>query len=77
VILKIWQFFLRKIISKKINLIIEIFAIALLPRHTRKGAKQLILFLFYFIFVAKIRRKVPHENIYGKASVLENFQKKN
>jgi hypothetical protein len=26
--------------------------------------------------LAKIRRKVPHENIHGKASVLENFQKK-
>jgi len=26
--------------------------------------------------VAKICRKVPHENIYGEASVLENFQKK-
>jgi hypothetical protein len=27
--------------------------------------------------VAKICRKVPHENIHGEASVLENFQKKN
>jgi hypothetical protein len=26
--------------------------------------------------VAKIRQKVPHENIQGEASVLENFPKK-
>jgi hypothetical protein len=26
--------------------------------------------------VAKIRQKVPHENIHGEASVLENIQKK-
>jgi hypothetical protein len=46
-------------------------------RDTHKGATQLILFLFFYFFVAKIRRKVPHENIHGEASVLENFQKKN
>jgi hypothetical protein len=26
--------------------------------------------------VTKICSKVPHENIYGEASILENFQKK-
>jgi hypothetical protein len=40
--------------------------------HTkRRKAAYFILF-----FVAKIRQKVPHENIHGEASVLENFQKK-
>jgi hypothetical protein len=46
-------------------------------RDTHKGAKQLILFLFIIFFVVKICRKVPHENIHGEASVLENFKKKN
>jgi hypothetical protein len=47
------------------------------PRQTHKGVKQLVLFLFYLFFVKKIRWKVPHENIHGEASILENFQKKN
>jgi hypothetical protein len=46
-------------------------------RHTHKGATQLIFLIFFNFFVAKIRRKVPHESIHGEASVLEIFQKKN
>jgi hypothetical protein len=30
----------------------------------------------FIFFVAKIRQKVPHENIHGEVSVLENFQNK-
>jgi hypothetical protein len=42
-------------------------------RHTQKRkATNFILFL-----VAKIRRKVPHENIHGEASILKKFQKEN
>ncbi len=40
--------------------------------HTQRH-KATNLFLF---FVAKICRKVPHENIHGETSVLENFPKK-
>jgi hypothetical protein len=45
-------------------------------KDTKKNTKQLILILFFNFFVAKIRQKVPHENIHGEASVLQNFQKK-
>jgi hypothetical protein len=45
-------------------------------RHTQRHKAAILFFIFIF-FVAKIRRKVPHENIHGEASVLENFQKKN
>jgi hypothetical protein len=44
--------------------------------HTQRRKTTIFIFIFIF-FVAKIRRKVPHENIHGEANVLENFQKKN
>jgi hypothetical protein len=52
-------------------------ATVLLPRKTHTQRRKATYFiLFYFIFVAKIRQKVPHENIHGEANVLKNFQKK-
>jgi hypothetical protein len=50
-----------------------------IERDTHKGTTQrfFLFFFCFFFFVAKIRRKVPHENIHGEATVLENFQKKN
>ncbi len=44
-------------------------------RHTQRR-KATNFLIFYLLFVTKIRWKVPHENIHGEASVLENFQKK-
>ncbi len=44
-------------------------------RHTQRR-KAANFNLIYFIFERKIRWKVPHENIHGEASILENFQKK-
>jgi hypothetical protein len=41
-----------------------------------KGAKELILFLFIYLFVAKVRQNIPHENIHGEGNLLENFQNK-
>jgi hypothetical protein len=35
----------------------------------RKEANSI---LFIYLFVAKIRQKVPHENIYGEGNFLEN-----
>jgi hypothetical protein len=45
-------------------------------RHTQRHKAAIFIFIFNF-FVAKIHWKVPHENIHGEVSVLENFQKKN
>jgi hypothetical protein len=45
-------------------------------RHTQRRKAATFIFIFYF-FVKKIRWKVPHENIYGEANILENFPKKN
>jgi hypothetical protein len=53
----------------------EIFTTVLLPRDTH--IKALNNYFYFYFFVVKIRRKVPHENIHGKTSVLENFQKTN
>jgi hypothetical protein len=45
------------------------------PRETHTKTQSSYFILFFKFFVTKIRWKVPHENKYGEASILENFQK--